>query len=56
MAVVYEATRLGDGERIAVNVAVLYKEFAGDTSPNDVTALFGLMAQIHKEIRKDSRG
>jgi cyclase len=46
----------GDGERIAVNVAVLYKEFAGDHSPNDVTALFGLMAQIHKEITKDRRG
>lgn len=41
----------GDGERIAVNVAVLYKEFAGDTSPNNVTALFGLMAQINKERR-----
>jgi len=39
----------GDGERIAVNVSVLYKEFAGDDSPNDVTALFGLMAQINKE-------
>ncbi len=46
----------GDGERIAVNVAVLYKEFASDNSPNDVTALFGLMAQIHKEIHKDHRG
>jgi glyoxylase-like metal-dependent hydrolase (beta-lactamase superfamily II) len=41
----------GDGERIAVNVAVLYKEFAGDTSDNDVTALFGLMAQLNKERR-----
>lgn len=39
----------GDGERIAVNVATLYKEFAGDRSPNDVVGLFGLMAQIHKE-------
>ncbi len=39
----------GDGERIAVNVSVLFKEFAGDDSPNDITALFGLMAQLHKE-------
>jgi glyoxylase-like metal-dependent hydrolase (beta-lactamase superfamily II) len=41
----------GDGERIAVNVAVLFKEFAGDDSPNDLTSLFGLMAQIYKERR-----
>jgi len=41
----------GDAERIAVNTAVLYKEFAGDTSPNDMTALFGMMAQLHKERR-----
>jgi glyoxylase-like metal-dependent hydrolase (beta-lactamase superfamily II) len=41
----------GDGERIAVNVAVLFKEFAGDQSPNDVPALFGMMAQINKERR-----
>ncbi|MEE4283260.1 MAG: MBL fold metallo-hydrolase [Pseudomonadales bacterium] len=41
----------GDGERIAVNVSVLYKEFAGDSSANDVTALFGLMAQLNKEKR-----
>lgn len=39
----------GDAERIAVNTSVLYKEFAGDTSPNDMTALFGMMAQLHKE-------
>ncbi len=41
----------GDAERIAVNVSVLYKEFAGDRSPNDVTALFALMAQLHRERR-----
>lgn len=41
----------GDAERIAVNVSVLYKEFAGDTSPNDVTKLFAMMAQLHKDRR-----
>jgi len=41
----------GDSERIAVNVSVLYKEFAGDTSPNDVVALFGLMAQLNQARR-----
>ena len=42
----------GDGERIAVNVATLFKEFAGDTTPNDVVALFGMMATLHKERRR----
>lgn len=39
----------GDAERIAVNVATLYKEFAGDDTPNDVVSLFGMMAQLHKD-------
>ncbi len=39
----------GDAERIAVNVATLFKEFAQDPTPNNVTELFGLMAQIHKQ-------
>ena len=38
----------GDAERIVVNVASAYKEFAKDEKPHDVTALFGLMARIHK--------
>lgn len=42
----------GDAERIAVNVSVLYKEFAGDRSPNDTAALFALMAQLHRERRR----
>jgi glyoxylase-like metal-dependent hydrolase (beta-lactamase superfamily II) len=42
----------GDAERIAVNVSVLFKEFAGDTSPNDMTGLFGMMATLHKERRR----
>lgn len=42
----------GDSERIAVNVAVLYKEFAGDDSPNDTGELFALMARLHKERRR----
>jgi cyclase len=42
----------GDAERIAVNVSVLYKEFAGDRTPNDTAALFALMAQLHRERRR----
>jgi glyoxylase-like metal-dependent hydrolase (beta-lactamase superfamily II) len=38
----------GDAERIVVNVSTLYKEFSGDTTPNDTTALFGLMAKLHR--------
>jgi glyoxylase-like metal-dependent hydrolase (beta-lactamase superfamily II) len=41
----------GDAERIVINVATLYKEFAGNSEPNDVMELFGLMARIHKERR-----
>ena len=42
----------GDAERIAVNVATLYKEFAHDATPNNVTELFGWMAKIHKSRRR----
>ena len=42
----------GDAERIVVNVATLYKEFAGDPEPNNTTELFGLMAQVHKNQRR----
>lgn len=41
----------GDAERIAVNVSVLYKEFAGDTSSNDTAGLFALMAALHRDRR-----
>ena len=41
----------GDAERIVVNVATLYKEFAADSTPNDITELFALMAKIHKSRR-----
>lgn len=39
----------GDAERIAVNVSVLYKEFAGDPRPNDTGQLFAMMAQLHRD-------
>ncbi|MCZ6853753.1 MAG: MBL fold metallo-hydrolase [Gammaproteobacteria bacterium] len=42
----------GDAERIVVNVATLYKEFAGNTQPNSVTELFALMAKVHKSQRQ----
>jgi glyoxylase-like metal-dependent hydrolase (beta-lactamase superfamily II) len=35
-----------DGERIAVTVATLYREFTGDKSPPDVIALFAEMASL----------
>ena len=41
----------GDGERIVVNVATLYREFSGDDSEPNVAELFGLMAGIHKDRR-----
>ncbi len=42
----------GDAERIVVNVATLYKEFAGDPTPNNVTELFALMATVHRQQRR----
>jgi cyclase len=41
----------GDAERIVINVATLYKEFANDPEPNNITELFALMAQLHKDRR-----
>tara|TARA_R110000824_G_scaffold118960_2_gene271449 strand:+ start:68795 stop:69769 length:975 start_codon:yes stop_codon:yes gene_type:complete len=38
----------GDGERVVINVATLYKEFAGDTTPNNAANLFGQMAALAK--------
>jgi len=34
----------GENERIVVNIHTLYREFSGDTSPPNVTALFSSMA------------
>jgi hypothetical protein len=42
----------GDSERIAVNVASLYREFRGDKTPGDVVELAGLMAQVFKARRR----
>lgn len=42
----------GDAERIVVNVASLYREFSGDTSPPNVLALFGLMAELYFARKK----
>jgi cyclase len=41
----------GDAERIAVNVATLYREFAGDATPANVVELFARMAELHRERR-----
>jgi cyclase len=44
----------GDAERIAVNVATLYRDFAHDHTPPNVVELFGQMAQIWND-RKNRR-
>ena len=36
----------GDAERIAVNVATLYREFSGDTAPPNPAELFAQMGEI----------
>ena len=41
----------GDAERIAVNVATLYREFGDTKTPNDPATLFGWMAQLWKDRR-----
>ena len=41
----------GDAERIAVNVATLYREFAADAAPPDIAELFALMGEIWKKRR-----
>jgi hypothetical protein len=35
-----------DGERIAVNVASIYRELSGDQAHPDVVGLFGRMAEL----------
>ena len=42
----------GDAERIAVNVSTLYRELSNDEKPADVVALFGLMAELHRQRRR----
>jgi len=44
---------LGDrreAERLAVNVAAVYRELDGDRSPPDVAAMFGMMAEMRRRI------
>jgi glyoxylase-like metal-dependent hydrolase (beta-lactamase superfamily II) len=42
----------GDAERIAVNVATLYREFSDDPKPPNVVELFGSMAELHRARRR----
>lgn len=42
----------GDAERIAVNVATLYREFAGDARPANVAELFSLMSELWRDRRR----
>ena len=42
----------GDAERIAVNVATLYREFSQDTSPPNAAELFAQMGEIWHECRR----
>ena len=41
----------GDAERIAVNVAALYREFGDDAAPPNPLELFTLMAQLARDRR-----
>jgi glyoxylase-like metal-dependent hydrolase (beta-lactamase superfamily II) len=38
-----------DGERIAVNVDTLYREYSGSQARPDTAALFAVMARLHKD-------
>lgn len=42
----------GDAERIAVNVATLYREFSGDPGPPNVVELFARMSELWHERRR----
>jgi len=42
----------GDAERIAVNVATLYREFSGDPAPSNVVDLFALMGELWRDRRR----
>jgi len=42
----------GDPERIAVNVATLYREFAGDSAPPNVLDLLDRIAELERSLRK----
>ena len=42
----------GDAERIAVNVASLYREFGAKDTPSDAATLFGWMAQLWKDKKQ----
>jgi glyoxylase-like metal-dependent hydrolase (beta-lactamase superfamily II) len=39
----------GDGERVVVNVATLYREFSGEAAEGDIGTLFGQMASLAAE-------
>jgi glyoxylase-like metal-dependent hydrolase (beta-lactamase superfamily II) len=45
----------GDAERIAVNVATLYREFGDADTPSDAATLFGWMAQLWKDRNQEHR-
>ena len=40
-----------DAERVYVNVHTLYRDFAGDSNPGDVLAMFAGMARLQKARR-----
>jgi cyclase len=42
----------GDAERIAVNVATLYREFSGDATPPNAAELFARMGEIWQQRRR----
>jgi len=44
----------GDSERLLVNVATCFREFANDTSERDIIGLFTLMARWRKSHQPDA--
>jgi cyclase len=42
----------GDAERIAVNVATLYREFSGEPGASNVVELFALMGELWRDRRR----
>jgi hypothetical protein len=42
----------GDGERIVVNVASLYREFSAGKVEANIVELFTMMAQLRRDRRK----
>jgi len=50
------AAAWGDAERLVVNVAACFRDFAGDPSPAPMATLFADMAELAGDVRSDAAG